>query len=141
MTYTIRRSKLSLCIGYFLAEGALISILMAMLIIWRDEPAYLDWPMAILSWTVVAVFFHCLLFTGTFYSVRVNGEMIEYHAFLRKTKKLSFSDIQKITQSIGMDVKIVGHNHKALFYVKLTDRNYHRFMDDVSAHIEKRNTV
>ena len=93
MTYTVRRSRLSLCIGYFLVEGTLMTILGLMLIIWRDEPTYLDWSTAILSWVIVALFLHFLLFIGTFYSVRVNGEAIEYHAFLRKTRKLVFSDI------------------------------------------------
>jgi hypothetical protein len=132
--YTVRRSKLSLIIGYFLAESALIVILMGMFVIWRDEPTYLDWPIAITSYVIVAVFFHFLLFIGTFYSIHINGEMIEYHAFLRKTKVFHFSDIQKVEQSIGLDIKIVGHNDKKLFYVKQTDRNFDRFMNDVSEH-------
>ena len=115
-----------------------MTILGLMLIIWRDEPTYLDWSTAILSWVIVALFLHFLLFIGTFYSVRVNGEAIEYHAFLRKTRKLVFSDIQKVTQSIGVDMQLVGHNHKTLFYVKQTDRNFDRFIIDVSAHVEKR---
>ena len=137
MTYTVRRSRLFLFIGYFLAEGVLIAILVGMLIIWRDEPTYLDWPIAILSGVTSALWFHFLLFIGTFYKVQVNGEAIEHHAFLRKTRKLFFSDIQKIEQSIGMDIKIVGYNNKTLFYVKQTDRNFDRFMIDVFACIEK----
>ena len=136
MTYSVRRSRLSLCVGYFLAEAALTVILAGMYIIWRDEPTYLDWPIAILSWVAVALFFHLLLFSGTFYCIQVNGETIEHHAFLRKMKRLYFSDIQKVTQSIGVDMKIVGHNHKTLFYVKQTDRNFDRFMIDISAYLE-----
>jgi len=137
MTYVVRRSMVSLCIGYFLAEVTLIAILAGMLIIWRDEPAYLDWPIAILSWVTIALWFHFLLFIGTFYKVQVNGEAIEHHAFLRKTRKLFFSDIHKVEQSIGVDMKIIGHNNKTLFYVKKTDRNFDCFMIDVFAHIEK----
>ena len=136
MTYTVCRSRLSLYIGYFLAESTLAAILVGMLIIWRDEPTYLDWPIAIASWITVALFFHFLLFIGTFFSIRVNGEAIEHHAFLRKTRKLFFSDIQKVVQSIGVDVKIVGHNHKTLFYIKQTDRNFDCFMIDVSAYLD-----
>lgn len=134
--YTVRRSKISLFIGYFLAEGALIAILMGMLIIWRDEPSYLDWPVAIVSWVVVASFFHFLLFLGTFFCIHVKGEAIEYHTFLRKTKKYHFSDILKVKQSGGLDIKIVGQNNRKLFYVKLTDRNYERFMLDVAAYTD-----
>ena len=134
--YTVRRSKLALFIGYFLAEGVLIAILAGMVIIWRDEPTYLDWPLAMFTFAVVAVFFHFLLFLGTFYRVQVTGDAIEYHAFLRKTKKLHFSDIQKVEQSIGADMKIMGHDRKTLFYVKLTDRNVDHFLTDISAHIE-----
>jgi len=137
MKYTVRRSKLSLCIGYFLAEAVLIAILIGMAVIWMDSPAYLDWPIAILSWITVALLFHFLLFTGTFYSVRVNGKDIEYHSFLRKAKKFTFSAIQKATPSIGSDVKITGHDNKTLFYVKLTDRNFDRFMSDVSEYVKK----
>jgi|GEM_PF-3067493 len=140
MTYTVRRSKFSLYIGYFLAESLLLVFLVGMVIIWRDEPTYLDWPMAIASWIVVALFFHLLLFIGTFYKVQVNGDEIEYHAFLRKTKKLTFSDIKKITipqfSRLGVDLKVVGHDDKTLFYVKLTDRNFDRFMRDISVRRE-----
>jgi len=133
--YTVRRSKISLLIGYFFAEGVLIAILVGMCIIWRDEPSYLDWPVAIVSWVVVASFFHFLLFLGTFYCVHVKGEAIEYHTFLRKTRKYYFSDIQKVMQAGGLDVKIVGQNNRKLFYVKMTDRNYERFMLEITAHI------
>lgn len=132
--YVVRRSRLSLWIGYLLAEILLVALLAGMLIIWRDEPSYLDWPVAIASWVAAALFFHVLLFTGTFYSVRVDGESIEYRAFLRKAKKLGFSDIQRAEPSIGVDVKIIGQNNKRLFYVKQTDRNFDQFMADVSTH-------
>ena len=136
MTYTVRRSRASLFIGYFLAEGTLVALLACMLVIWRDEPAYMDWPLAMASWVVVALFFHALLFIGSFYSVWVNGEAIAYRAFLRKTKRLTFANIRNATPSIGVDVKIVGNNGKTLFYVKRTDRNADRFLMDVSARAE-----
>lgn len=132
--YTIRRSKVALFIGYFLAEGTLSLLLAGMLIIWREDPAYLDWPLAIISWVVVAVFFHFLLFIGTFYKVEINGDIIIYYAFLRKPKTLCFSDIQNYKSSTGVDVKIMGHNNKKLFYVKRTDRNFDQFMTDIVAH-------
>lgn len=134
--YEVRRSRLALFVGYFLAEDVLIGILVAMFFIWKEEPTYLDWPLAIVSWVAVALFFHFLLFSGTFYCIRVNGEMIEYHAFLRRTKRLHFSDIRSIKPSIGVDVKIVGHNNKRLFYVKRSDRNFNRFVADVAAYIK-----
>jgi len=141
MTYAVRRSRVSLCIGYFLAEGVLITSLIGMVIIWRDEPTYMDWPIAIISWTIVALFFHFFLFLGTFYRVQITDDVIEYRAFLRKTKKLHFSDIQKIEPSVGVDIKIGGHNHKTLFYVKLSDRNFDRFMMDLSVYIRERECV
>jgi hypothetical protein len=101
------QKKISLFIGYFLAQGALMTILAGKLIIWRDEPSCLDWPVAIASWVVVASFFHFLLFLGAFYCVHVEGEANECHAFLRKTKEHRFSDIHKVKQAGGLDVKIV----------------------------------
>jgi hypothetical protein len=135
-TYTVCRSKLLLCIGYFLAESTLITILAAMLVIWQDEPSYLDWPVAITSWIACTVFFHSLLFAGTFYCLHIDAEneTIEYHAFLKKTKRLLFSDIVKVEHSVNMDVKVVGINKKKLFYVKQTDRNFDRFISDISAY-------
>ncbi len=132
--YTVRRSRISLFIGYLLAEGLLIAFLIGMFIIWRDEPTYLDWPLAIFSWVTVALYAHFLLFMGTFYKVEINGDSIAYHAFLRKTKHFHFSDIQKTKPSIGVDVKLVGQGNKKLFYVKQTDRNYAQFMEDVSTY-------
>ena len=136
MAYAVRRSKISLYIGYFLAEGTLLAILAGMAVVWCDDPTYLDWPMAITSLVVVALFFHFLLFVGTFYRVQVEGESIEYHAFLRRTKRLTFSDIKRVVPSVGVDMKIVGHNRKTLFYVKLTDRNLERFMADVDKFVK-----
>ena len=139
-TYTVRRSKISLFIGYLVVEAVLISILVAMSIIWQEDPTYLDWPVAITSWGVVAVFFHLLLLKGTFYKVNINGDVVEYHAFLRKTKAVYFSDIRKVEQSSGFDMKIVGENNKKLFCVKITDRNYDRFMLDLSKFIDMHQT-
>jgi len=136
MVYVVRRSRLSIYIGYFFAESTLLAILVGMVIIWTEDSGYLEWPIASISWVVIALFFHSLLFNGTFYGVRVNGESIEYHAFLRKTKKLFFSDIKEITQSTGMDMKIEGYNHKTLFYIKRTDQNFDRFMLDVSEYLK-----
>lgn len=136
-TYAVRRSRLCLWIGYLLAEGALLAILLGLLIIWYEEPSYLNWPLAVFSWVTVWLFFHCLLFTGTFYRVQVHGEQIECHGFLRKPKQLCFSDICKVEPSIGLDVKVIGHNRRKLFDMKQTDRNFDRFMMDLSAHMKK----
>lgn len=133
--YSVRRSKLSLGIGYFFAESVLMAFLIGMLVIWQEEPGYLNWTLAIGSWIAVALFFHFLLFIGTFYKIKVNGEMIECHAFLRRKRIFSFSDISGVTSSAGLDVKITGHSNQCLFYVKLTDRNADRFLDDVAAHL------
>lgn len=61
-TYTVRRGTLSLCIGYFLAETTLLALVVTMLIIWREEPAYIDWPIAIASWLA------CFLFSTACFS-------------------------------------------------------------------------
>lgn len=132
--YSVKRSRVSLLIGYFLAESILIAFLLGMFIVWQEDPGYLDWNFAIGSWLVVALFFHFLLFTGTFYKVAINGEIIKYHAFCRKTKTFYFSDIKKVRPSTGVDVKILGNNDKRLFYIKLTDRNAGRFLDDIYIH-------
>lgn len=131
--YTVRRSKLSLFIGYFLAEGLLVVILAALGFIWCNDPSYLDWPLAVFSFFVVALFFNILLLIGSFYKIQVNGDTIVYHAFLRKPKQFQFSDISHTKVSTGLDVKIVGHHKRCLFYIKLSDRNSDRFMDDIRA--------
>lgn len=133
-TYTVRRSKLALCIGYFLAEGLLLAFLAGIVFIWLETPSYLNWGEVVPTYIIIVLFFHFLLFMGTFYRVKIADETIEYHGLLRKTKKLHFSDIARVAPSGTMDMKIIGKNNKKLFCVKATDRNFNRFMQDIAAH-------
>ncbi len=134
--YTVRRSTFTLWFGYFLVEFVLMTLAIAMYMMWKDGYASINWSFAIVSWIMMALFFHGLLFVGTFYRIKIFETTIEYHAFLKRKRTYSFSDIKQVIQSHGMDIKVIGQNNKRLFYIKMTDKNINRFLEDVNAFLE-----
>ncbi|MDR1410400.1 MAG: hypothetical protein LBJ12_09140 [Oscillospiraceae bacterium] len=142
--FVVRRSKIPIILCFSIAEPVLLAILIFFVYVWFDAKDNLilresiNFPFAFVSLVITAVFFHFVLLVGCMFKIIVNGNEIEIHRFLRRTKTFHLTDIKELRDVTIMrysqlrhagvrDFKIVSHGNKCLGYLKSSDRNYDLF--------------
>ncbi|GHU65700.1 hypothetical protein AGMMS49983_13850 [Clostridia bacterium] len=143
--FVVRKSKISIIVGFSIVEPVLSAILVFLIYMWfdtKDDPILresINFPFALFTLIIIAVFFHFVLLMGLCGKFIVNGDDVELHRFLRRTKTFRFTDIKELRdvtvtkwsrlRHYGVrDFKIVSHGNKCLGYLQSSDRNFDLFV-------------